>query len=295
MHNAIRIDLSSDGDFLTWVEVAISDDAATWRVLRDRAPVYNLPTEGMGRALEVTYPDSLSRYLRVRVLDGAKPYRFAGAEVASLRTTAPDLVAVEAAFAADASRPHKSVWVSTTDLSGDWVSELRVESTPDSFDRPVSVETSGDGRVWQPIAYGEIYRRADHGRVRASIAVRTPETQAAHWRVTIDDRNDTPLSGVTPVLYVTPRRVVFRQAPGRQYSLIYGNAKAVATDYEFARLTDTDAIDAATPARLGAEEINAAYVDPAPWTERHPIVLWAALGLAVLVLGLVALRTLRTG
>lgn len=296
-HNTIRLDLTSDGDFLTWVEVAISENATSWRILRDRAPVYNLQSEGMGRAVEVTYPESLSRYLRIRVLDGTKPYRVIGAEVASLRTTAPDLVPAEAAFAQDASRPHKTTWVSTTDVSGDWVSVLRVEGTPDAYDRPVSVETSQDGRTWQAVAYGEIYRRTDRGQERESSAVRIPETQASHWRVTIDNRNDAPLAGVRPVLYVMPRRVVFRQEPGRQYRLLYGNAKAVATDYEFARLTEADAIDAAAPAQLGAEELNAAYVDPSPWTEQHPIVLWAALGLAVVVLvvlALVALRTVRT-
>lgn len=294
-HNAIRLDLTSHGDFLTWVEVAISEDAASWRTLRDRAPVYDLRSEGMGRALDVTYPDSLSRYLRIRVLDGTRPYRVTGAEVASLRTVAPDVASIDAGFAPDTPRPRKTTWVSTADVSGDWVTELRVDGTPDAFDRPVSVEVSQDGRAWQPIASGEIFRRTERGVVRAASAVRIPETQAAHWRVTIDDRSDAPLAGVRPVLYVTPRRVVFRQEPGRRYALIYGNAKATRTDYEFARLTDADAIDAATPARLGAEAENEAYADPAPWTERHPVVLWAALGFAVLVLGLIALRTLRTG
>jgi hypothetical protein len=289
------MDLTSTGDFLTWVEVSISENATSWRILRDRAPVYDLRSEGMGRAIEVTYPDSLSRYVRLRVLDGTRAYRIAGAAVAAVRTTMADLVPADAAFAADHSRPRKSTWLSTTDLSGDWVSELRVEDTPDAFDRPVSIEASQDGSAWQPVAFGEIYRRTDRGQVRTSTSVRMPETQAAHWRVTIDDRNDAPLPGVRPVLYVTPRRVVFRQEPGRQYSLIYGNAKATAPDYEFARLTDADAIDAATPARLGAEAVNADYADPAPWTERHPVVLWAALALAVLVLAFVALRTLRTG
>jgi hypothetical protein len=35
------------------------------------------------------------------------------------------------------------------------------------------------------------------------------------------------------------------------------------------------------------------YVDPNPFTERHPNLLWAALGLAVILLGYAAVRALR--
>jgi hypothetical protein len=62
-----------------------------------------------------------------------------------------------------------------------------------------------------------------------------------------------------------------------------------------ARLVDASALDAATLARLGDARQNADYADPAPWTERHPVVLWCALGIAVAGLALLAVRTLRTG
>jgi hypothetical protein len=44
---------------------------------------------------------------------------------------------------------------------------------------------------------------------------------------------------------------------------------------------------------LGAEEVTSNYADPRPFTERHPNLLWIALGLAVVLLGSVALRALR--
>jgi hypothetical protein len=60
-----------------------------------------------------------------------------------------------------------------------------------------------------------------------------------------------------------------------------------------ARLTDAAELDAASSGSLGATEANPAYRDQAPWSERHPWVLWVALGLAVIVLGGLAVRTLR--
>ena len=38
-------------------------------------------------------------------------------------------------------------------------------------------------------------------------------------------------------------------------------------------------------ATVGTEQLNAGFVDSAPWTERHPWLLWTALAVAVLVLG----------
>jgi hypothetical protein len=77
--------------------------------------------------------------------------------------------------------------------------------------------------------------------------------------------------------------------------LVFGSSRAQPPQYEMTRLVDADALDGATVARLGAAQQNAGYTDPAPWTERHPIVLWCALGIALAVLGFIAVRTMQTG
>jgi hypothetical protein len=76
--------------------------------------------------------------------------------------------------------------------------------------------------------------------------------------------------------------------------LLYGNSRIKAPEYELARLTAREELEVAFSGSLGEAEINSAYVSPEPWSERHPVVLWVALGLAVAVLGWLALRSLRT-
>jgi len=47
---------------------------------------------------------------------------------------------------------------------------------------------------------------------------------------------------------------------------------------------------------LAAEEANSAYTgrpDDRPWSERHPAVLWAAIIAAVLILGSIAVRSMK--
>jgi len=105
--------------------------------------------------------------------------------------------------------------------------------------------------------------------------------------------SDLPLEGARPALYTTPQRVIFWQKSGRSYRLLYGQSQAKAPQYEMARLTDRKAIESAVPGGLGTEEVNATYADPRPWTERHPGVIWVALGIAVALLGLSALQAMR--
>jgi hypothetical protein len=87
---------------------------------------------------------------------------------------------------------------------------------------------------------------------------------------------------------------VFRYEPGRQYRLLYGNSRATAPQYDLGQLTDVKSRESASLATIGAEVVNQAYVDPAPWTERNQAVMWVALVVAVAAIGVLAVRALRS-
>jgi hypothetical protein len=63
--------------------------------------------------------------------------------------------------------------------------------------------------------------------------------------------------------------------------------------YDYAKFFKAD--PAAVQAQLGADTHNPAYTgrpDDRPWSERHQVVLWAAMILAVAILALLAIRGL---
>jgi hypothetical protein len=294
VHNSMRLDVDDSEDFLSWVEVAGSDDAKAWRILRERAPIYSLRHAGMGACTDVTYPDSTARYVRARLLDGSRPHRVRAGQLAYEVTTTAELVPAEVALVTTNGQAQKSVWVSSPDAPRVPVAEVRFDTAQSAFDRPVTLETGGDdGAHWQHVVSGEIFRVSEHGMPHAALAIRIPEASAARWRVTVYNRSDAPIADLHPAFYAIRRRVVFRQEPGRQYQLLFGNPRAMAPDYEMARLTESAALDAARDATLGAAVANAGYTDGAPWSERHGGLLWLALAVAVLVMGFVVLRTLR--
>jgi hypothetical protein len=293
-HNSVKLRISTGRDLLSWVEIAVSGDLTEWRVVRDRAPIYVLSDAGRGEATDVSYSESLSRYLRVRVLDGSGSYTIEGVELGREVSTPEEHVASGIALQVETGEPGRSPWVSEGDASPMPVSRVEFEAPRVAFVRGVTIEGADARGDWRPIARGEILRRpGGEGEERAWLTVDVAGARAARWRVTVDHGNDAPVADLVPRLMTTPRHVVFRPEAGQSYRLIFGHPRADAPAYDLARLTDAAALNAAPSATLGPVEENAAWVDPAPFTERYDYVLWGALIVAVLALGAVAVRTMR--
>ena len=90
------------------------------------------------------------------------------------------------------------------------------------------------------------------------------------------------------------RNLCFDAAAGAAYSLYYGDPALAAPQYDYARLFAQQ--PGAAAARLGGENANPGFrprPDERPFTERHPALLWIALGAVVLVLGGVALKSVK--
>lgn len=292
-HNTIRIGTHED-DFFAYVELAVSDDAKTWRILRERAPIYRFRKEALDGNQVITYSDSRSPHLRLRVLEGKGAFSLSAAEVAREEKELPERVRVPVALLPEAgAEKGQSWWRADAGRSLAPISEVRFEAPQREFHRPVRVSVSEDGKSWTTVGCGQICRMADEKEKDECLQVSFPETQARFWRVVVYNRDDPPLADLRLAFYATPRHLLFRQESGRRYRLVYGDARAHAPDYEISRITRHSDLAAAAPGTLGPEEANSAWADPSPWTERHPSVLWAAAGLAVALLGLLAVRALR--
>jgi hypothetical protein len=114
-------------------------------------------------------------------------------------------------------------------------------------------------------------------------------------KVTIDNGDDPPLKIKSARLQQLEHRLYFDAPASGPSTLYYGDEKLDPPVYDYAKLFLL-AKDAA-PAQLGAEQTNSAFTgrpDERPWTERHPAVLWIAIVAAVLILGAIALRSMKT-
>ena len=315
-HTQIVVDVGSDHDahnslemqtgvseFFAWVEVAASDDRETWRILNEKAPIYRFEDTRDGNTV-VSYPDSQARWLRLTILQEERRFAVYGCRVAYELVEDPELLGLSGRLEPDPStEPLESRWQVDLGVENVPASSVRFEADQPEFHRTVRVGASSDGEDWREVGRGEIYRYPnpeagpesgdDEPEQRTSMQVRFPEARGRHWRITVLNRNDAPLDGVAPVLEGTPRHVVFRQQPGTTYQLLYGNSRSPAPEYDLARLTPREDLEKATFGELGPEAVNTNYLSPEPWSEQHPVVLWLALALAVIVLGFLALRSMR--
>ena len=294
-HNAVQV-ITAEPDFITWVEVDVSDTARDWRIVRDRSPIFRFHKENLEGNQTLRYSDSNARYLRLRFLDGAKPFPLVTATAAYDVSESAERAPVLAPLKPDTrAKPQESRWRTEAGAALLPVAEVRFEAEQAEFRRRVRVSSSEDGEIWETRGAGEIYRFRQGDTLLERLQVDFPEAWGLrYWRVEVVNGNDPPLTGARPVLCATPRHVVFRQEPGRSYRLLYGQSEAKAPQYEMARLADPRVLDTASTGALAPEEINTAYMDPRPWTEQHPFVLWVALGVAVVILGYSALRALQS-
>lgn len=296
-HSSLRVQ-TPESDFINWVEVAASDDAHVWRIVKPRAPISRFRRENLEGSQTIRYSENNSRYLRLRIQEPAGQFPVTGVEVFASpgvekeEPTAAPLLAMRPPDSA--GTPSQTQW--TFDLASTTipVAELNFETSQPEFYRAVRVQTSFDQKEWQPAGGGEIFRYASGAATEESLRVRCYETWGArYWRVEILNASDAPLSTVRMSVAMSLRFVLFRPRENRTYRLLYGNDRASAPQYDFARTLRIQPNEVLQHLNLGPEEVTSNYADPRPFTERHPNLLWFALGIAIVLLGYAALRALR--
>ena len=282
-------------NFVAHARVEGEDDphGTKWAVL-GTTTLYDLSDERLGHNSTLQIPLTTYKYLRVTVDSPVKPSEVQGGT-------------------AGITRAQKAVW---RDLSGDPKQTQEGKDTILTFSIPGNVpvervilsvdpgqqnflrgmEVQGDKGQW--FGTGEI-RRVHMQRNGQKIDTEQPSldiraTSQGTLKVIIHNGDDAPLKITGARLQQYERRIYFDADSGARARLYYGDAKLESPVYDYAKLFQKDANASQVP--LGDEEANATYTgrpDERPWSERHPAVLWVAIVAAVLILGSIALRSMK--
>jgi hypothetical protein len=282
-------------DFVGKVDVEASDvfSASKWAQVGTYS-IFDFTREKLGSNFELRMPPLRYRFLRIVLHAPVSPDQVKGASVADFQTMAASWVAV-------GTTPQISQDGRTTVITWTQPEHAPLERVvfvvggDANFRRPVELQ-DGTGRY---ITAGEISRVhvQKEGQIVDSrrLDLDLSGERAAQFKLTVHNGDDPPL----PITSVHPqsieRRVYFDPNGHSGIKLYYGDEKAVSPVYDYAKLFQLQS-DAARAA-LGGEEHNAAYTgrpDDRPWSDRNQWVIWAALILAVVVLGAVALRGMKT-
>jgi uncharacterized protein DUF3999 len=295
-HNSLEVE-TSEQNFIEWVSVDASEDARTWRIVQERAPIFRFIKDGREGTRVVQYSDNNARYLRVRIFNGEKQFPISGVEVQREVGGGPEeRVPVDVQILPDTHAPAgQSIWTADMGGRGLPVSEVHFDVAPMEFVRCATLATSNDKKEWSTTASGQIYRfrRGEKVQQVLTVPISYGNADERYWRITVENGNDAPLPVASVQLYTAPRHLMFAQQPGRSYTLIYGQERAEAAKYDFGERINEEGRRTAIPGKLGPEEANATWVDPRPWTETHAVFLWGVLLIAVIVIGFTAVQSMR--
>jgi hypothetical protein len=293
-YNRVRLKLATR-NFVAHARVEGQDDAhgKHWAVL-GTTTLYDLSNEKLGHSTTLQIPLTAYRYLRVTIDGPVKP-----SDVES--ATAGIISEQKATWQDLSSKPKETqegkntvfTFLIPKNAPVDRVN-FSVDQAQQGFDRTVEIRDDKG----QYIGSGELSRihlRRNGQKIDVERTyVNLPGTNEGTLRAIIHNGDDVPLKISDARLQQYERRIYFDSPAGAQFRLYYGDEKLSVPVYDYAKLFRKDA--GASRVQMGAEEANAGYTgrpDDRPWSERHSAVLWVAIVAAVIILGGIALRSMK--
>lgn len=284
------------------IEGANDVHAKDWALLGS-STLYDFTSEGLGHNSTLQMPDATFRYLRV-TLDGAvKRDEVTGAKTGVGRGEAARWLVVAEhpsitqqgrdtvlGFSLSANVPVERIRFEIDGAQPNFVRSVEVQSVEVGETKEKTERAIGNGTITK-IHLSRGGKRIDQEDFDVPIFTRGEGT----LQILVRNGDDQPLRIAGAQLQQLERRIYFQTPAISPAALYYGNEKLRAPSYDYAKLFQMDS--AAAESHLLAEGMNAGYQkppDPRPWSERHPAAMWAALIAAILVLGAVAVRSLRS-
>lgn len=281
-------------NFVSKVRVEGQDDlhGPHWATLANSI-IYDLSDDNLGGNTTLRLPVTRYKYLRITTEGAVKP--------GDIESAAANIKEEEkAVWRSVGSEPKREEQGKNTVFTFSLPKNVpveRVEFTIDAaqpnFRRQVEVQSgknewpnSGELSRVHMVRYGQ---KIDFEQSGVELGGIRPET----LKVTIHNGDDPPLKITNVRLAQYERRLYFSTSEAPH--LYYGDEKLDAPVYDYAKLFQQEAT--ATQAQLLPEQANTAHVerpDERPWSERHPAVLWVAIVAAVVVLGAVALKSMKS-
>jgi len=292
-HNRLYVE-SSRQNFRQRVRIETSEDAKRWATVREDGAIFDFTQDARQlSSLQIDYPDSSRRYVRVTIFGWNQPKDVSGVSVIQFERHSGTRETFAQATAVVENKDKMTTATFDLGVAGLPVDRVTFDIADKAFDRFAEIETSTDGKDWFR-ANGGALVRYEGGE---SLMVAAGEFRARYWRVRIYNGDDQPLTVRGAKFLGLERNLKFESA-GAGAMLYYGNGAASAPVYDLAKRLANSRPAEAVVLSLGAEEANPAYRPPPvpekPWTERQPGLLYAVLGITMAVLGFFTWRLLKS-
>jgi hypothetical protein len=270
--------------------------------------IFDLTRQRLGRSTVLHLPESNFPFLHFRIAGQLRPEEITGVSVGRVPGAPPRY---QTTVEASKTTQKDHATIVTFDVPANVPVDRVVfapGATPAAFSRDVTISAEGvqpkrandqQGPSYAITASGYLLRihqaaqgkRIDEEKLTAD-APRELFDTPSRWTVTIANGDDPPVSLQSVRLEMRERALCFDAAANAAYTLRYGDSALDAPQYDYTRLFSPQA--SPLQAAAGQEQPNANWQprpDERPFTEKHPILLWAALIGVILLLAGIAFRS----
>ncbi len=288
------------------LRVEAREGQEAWSVLAEGN--YPLESAGDGGAVRIAFPARTVRAVRLVYPAGDRLWRGALVRQAFFSdgdATVPAHQRLVELRAADAVKPDKDIPAGVTVHEWKTPRNLPVESVRphfrgDWYERGCIV-SCGDmpGRglptQWRGLASGAVSRRQYHGHPLSSNELSAGLQTGALLRLNVTDGDNPPLVLDRVELRAARMELIFRNEPGRAYTLHFGRERAARPEYDLARVVEGLNAPEFPRVALGAVVYGGDGSNPAdlPWTERNRYVLWGGMAVIMVIMMAVLVANLR--
>lgn len=283
-------------NFVAHARVEGQDDphGKQWGIL-GTTTLYDLTEEKLGHNSTLQIPLSAYRYLRVTVDASVKPSEVESATCSARRA---DKSKWRDVGSVPAKEQKGKDTVYTFEVAHNVPAErvlFSIEAAQPNFRRNVEaiVENEREAGAGE-ISRVHMQRNGQKIDVEET-AISLRLAGAGKVSIVIHNGDDAPLKIADVRLQQFERRIYFDPEQEVAVQVYYGDEKLDTPIYDYRKLFQKDA--GASQLLFGAETLNTAFTgrpDERPWSERHPAVLWAAILAAVLILGGLAFRSVKS-
>ncbi len=256
--------------------------------------LYDFTKEGLGSNFTLKFSAASFPYLHVRLGPGIRPDEVKGAYLSSFSETKAAWTNAGQCNPASA-QPKATVYqcAISTGMPVERVA-FSIPASSVNFNRTVVLSDEHDNEFQRSAISRVRMNRAGQMVTSEDLDIDLYAHTANQISISIENGDDPPLPIETVKPLSVERRLYFDPKGKSSLQLYYGDPKLEAPSYDYAKFFQQSA-DAAV-AKLGPAQANPQYAgrpDDRPWSERHTFVLWAAMVLAVVILGALAIKGLK--
>jgi len=248
----------------------------------------------------ISYPDTDYRYIRITVWDdGGNQLLNLGADIYIIEDTAGEIREIPSVIEAKTEKSDKTEFVIDLSHKNTPSTSIGFEITEANFKRLVTIYASNTNEAgsYREVGGGTIYSINTPTYSIDNEILQYSVTRARYLKITIENNNDPPLSIDAVTVVGVPEKITFYAEANSSYYLYFRNSNVSPPSYDIKEWFSYLDLNSLIEWNIKNIEDNTMYIPPGdgrPFTERYPALIWSAIALVLIVLGIIILATMRS-